>query len=142
MKKIIITNIIILLFTIPAYSDNWLQISELFNGNKIFIDMDKITTTPEYIEAPIKQIFKTPITTQKGRMAIAYETNVKANCQYKKVGFFGVKAYDLDGNVFYTDKNYNYWPKSVSEHSAGDNILDYLCDKNFKDDIQQKILQE
>ncbi len=141
MKNIIIINLFVILFAVPAYSDDWLLISELFNGNKIYIDPDKITYTKEFVEAPIKQIFNKPITTQKGTMATAYETNAKANCEYKKVGFFGVKAYNLEGNVFYTDKNYNFWPKGVAEHSAGDNIIDYLCDRNFKDNIQQKILQ-
>ena len=141
MKKIIIVNILMIFITLPAYADNWLLISELFNGNKIYIDTDKITYTEEFVEAPIKQIFNKPITTQRGTMATAYETNAKANCAFKKVGFFGVKAYNLEGNVFYTDENYNFWPKGVAEHSAGDNILDYLCDKNFKDNIQDKILQ-
>ena len=143
MKKIITTFLVFIFIALTAtsHADNWLLVSELFNGNKIYVDTDKITTTQEFIEAPIKQIFNKPITTQKGRMALAYETTAKVNCAFKKVGFFGVKAYDLEGNVFYTDENYNFWPKSVSEHSAGNNIIDYLCDKNFKDNIQQKILQ-
>ncbi len=141
MKKILTATLLIIFLTVPAYSDDWLLISELFNGNKIYIDPDKITYTNEFVEAPVKQIFNKPITTQKGTMATAYETNAKANCAYKKIGFYGVKAYNLEGNVFYTDKNYNFWPKGVAEHSAGDNIIDYLCDRNFKDNIQQKILQ-
>jgi len=63
MKKIITINILIMFLAVPAYSDNWPLISELFNGNKIYIDTDKITYTQEFIEAPIKQIFNKSITT-------------------------------------------------------------------------------
>ena len=142
MRKFLITQIFIFLFTFNAYSDDWLLISELFNGNKIYVDPSEIKRVPDYVEAPVKQIFANPMTTQSGRMVMGYETLARVNCEFKKVGFSGVKAFDLEGKVFYTDKNYDFWPKNVASHSAGDNIIDYLCDSNFSDHIQNKILQE
>ena len=142
MKKLILTLIISSWATLPAFSDDWLLISQLFNGNKIYIDPSEIVTTPEFIDAPVKQIFANAMTTQSGTLATGYKTMARVNCKYKKIGFSGVEAYNLEGNVFYSSKDYDFRPKNVAEHSAGDNIIDYLCDKNFKDNIQQKILQE
>jgi len=142
MKNLFITNIIFLLLTIPALSDNWLLISELFNGNKIYVDTSKVVETSEFIDAPVKQIFANAMTTQSGTLATGYKTMARVNCQYKKIGFSGVEAYNLEGKVFYSSKDYDFRPKNVAEHSAGDNIIDYLCDKNFKDNIQERILQE
>ena len=82
------------------------------------------------------------MTTQSGTLATGYKTKARVNCRYKKIGFSGVEAYDLEGKVFYSSKDYDFRPKNVAEHSAGDNIIDYLCNKSFKDNIQQKILQE
>ena len=142
MKSIILTNIILFLLTTSALSDNWLLISELFNGNKIYVDTTKIVETPDFIDAPVKQIFANAMTTQSGTLATGYKTMARVNCRYKKIGFSGVEAYDLEGKVFYSSKDYDFRPENAAQHSAGDNIIDYLCDKNFKDNIQQRILQE
>lgn len=142
MRKLLLTNMFLLLFTVPVLSDDWLLISQLFNGNKIYVDPSEIVYTPEFIDAPVKQVFANAMTTQSGTLATGYITTARVNCKYKKIGFSGVEAFNLEGKVFYSSKDYDFRPKNVAEHSAGDNIIDYLCDKNFKDNIQQKILQE
>jgi len=142
MKNLILTNTILIFLTLPALSDDWLLISQLFNGNKIYVDPSEIVYTPDFIDAPVKQIFANAMTTQSGILATGYTTTARVNCKYKKIGFSGVKAFDLEGKVFYSSNDYDFRPKNVAEHSAGDNIIDYLCDKNFKDNIQQRILQE